>query len=147
MQRLTGNLKHPPLHAAETETSSHDSDVSERLTIALSHLVVTFVLRVVGVPYSDDYVSGAKVKIGVICNVVDADVFLDPDDLEGEAGELMTRPRWATAACVTPGVSFPTDLHVVNRGIEFDPLDDARSALMIPRLDHTVHPRVLQGLC
>lgn len=47
-----------------------------------SHLVVTFVLSVVRVPYSDDYVSGAEVKIGVICDVVDADVLLDPDDLE-----------------------------------------------------------------
>lgn len=66
------------------EPFSHNSNI-------FSYLIVTFVLCVVGVPYSDDYVGGAEVKIGVICNVIDADVLLDSNDLEVKQEKLMTR--------------------------------------------------------
>lgn len=39
-----------------------------------------------------------------------------------------------------------THLHVVTGRVQFDPLDDTRSALMVPRLDHAVHSWILESL-
>lgn len=39
-----------------------------------------------------------------------------------------------------------THLHVVAGGVQFDPLDDTRSALMVPGLDHAVHSWILESL-
>lgn len=44
------------------------------------------------------------------------------------------------------GFFLLTDLHVVTGGVEFDPLHHTRSAFVIARLDHAVHPGVLQRL-
>lgn len=46
----------------------------------------------------------------------------------------------------TLSVFFLTDLHIVTGGVEFDPLNDTCSALVITRLDHTIHSWVLEGL-
>lgn len=39
-----------------------------------------------------------------------------------------------------------THLHVVTGRVQLDPLDDTRSALMVPRLDHAVHSWILESL-
>lgn len=50
--------------------------------LSCSHLIFTVVLPVLRVPYPDDDVSGAEMKIWVICNIVHADILLHTNHLD-----------------------------------------------------------------
>lgn len=50
-------------------------------SVASFHLIFTVVLSVLRVPYSDDNVGRAEVKVRMIGDVVDTDILLQTDDL------------------------------------------------------------------
>lgn len=130
-------------------------------SVASLYLIFTVVLSVFRVPYSDDDVGRAEVKVRMISDVVDTDILLQTDDLNNTEtnvyGLFLLVPLSPTNIQTLKLVIFTsfksqslffllTDLHVVTGGVQFDPFHHTRSAFVIARLDHAVHPGVLQRL-
>lgn len=97
----------------------------------------------------------------MISDVVDTDILLQTDDLNNTEtnvyGLFLLVPLSPTNIQTLKLVIFTsfklqslffllTDLHVVTGGVQFDPFHHTRSAFVIARLDHAVHPGVLQRL-
>lgn len=95
----------------------------------------------------------------MISDVVDTDILLQTDDLNNTEtnvyGPFLLVPLSPTnIQTLIVFTSFKsqslffllTDLHVVTGGVQFDPFHHTRSAFVIARLDHAVHPGVLQRL-
>lgn len=127
--------------------------------VASFYLIFTVVLSVFRVPYSDDDVGRAEVKVRMISDVVDTDILLQTDDLNNTETNVysvfllvpLSPTNIQTLIVFTSFKSqsrffLLTDLHVVTGGVEFDPFHHTRSAFVIARLDHAVHPGVLQRL-
>lgn len=69
-------------NSQEESSAIYVTDRQGKDVLDYSHLIFAVVLAVLGVPYSDDDVSGAEVEIWVICDVVHAHILLHTDNLD-----------------------------------------------------------------
>lgn len=91
--RRSGPNKHPQVERVcegstfeheHTHAAPHYQGWGATVTsLSSSHLIFTVILSVLRVPYSDHNVTGAEMEIGVISDVVDANILLCAQNLEG----------------------------------------------------------------